>query len=95
VRRLVDGRAQSIEVGDAVLILDDDLAIDDGCLAGELPQSFDHPVVGSGPVPAMSGESLTLALVDDEQGAIAVVLDLVKSSPLRRVVPARVWGFPA
>jgi hypothetical protein len=42
VRRLVDGRAQGLEVGDAVLILDDDLAIDQGRFAGQLAASLDH-----------------------------------------------------
>jgi hypothetical protein len=37
VRRLVYGRAQCVEVGDAVLVLDDDFAIDDAALQGCLP----------------------------------------------------------
>ena len=77
VRRLVDSRAQGIEVGDAVLVLDDDLAIDHGRFAGQLGAGLDHPAIGPGPVPAMAGEGTDLAVIDDDQGAIAVMLDLV------------------
>jgi hypothetical protein len=77
VRRLVNGRAQGIEVGDAILVLDDDLAIKNGGLAGELAGSFDNSAIWSRPVPAMSGQGFNLVLVDDHQGAVAVLLDLV------------------
>jgi len=77
VRRLVDGRAQGIEIGDAALILDDDLAVNDGCLAGEIAGSLDHPAIWPGPVPPMPGECPDSAAIDDDHGAIAVVLDLV------------------
>ena len=46
-------------------------------LAGELGGSLDHPAIWAGPVPAMAGEGPDLAVVDDDQGAVAVMLDLV------------------
>jgi hypothetical protein len=52
VRRFVDSRSQGFEVGDAVFILDDDLAINEGRMAGQLGASIDHPAIGSGPIPA-------------------------------------------
>jgi hypothetical protein len=74
---LVDGRAQRVEVGDAVLVLDEDLAVNEGSLAGELDASLDHPAIGSSPVPAPAGESPDILTVNDDQGAVAIMLDLV------------------
>jgi hypothetical protein len=70
-----------------VLVLDDHLAIDQGRFAGQLAGSLDHPAIGSGPVPAMTREGSDLAAVDDDQGAVAVILDLVNpaSSPRWRL----------
>src|SRR4051794_25011036 len=62
VRRLVDGRAQGIEVGDPVLVLDDDLAVNEGGVAWKLGCSFGHPRVRTCPVPAMPEKALTLPL---------------------------------
>jgi hypothetical protein len=64
----MDVPAQGIEVRDAVLVLDDYLAIDQGRLATELGAGPDHPAIRSRPVPAMTGEGSDLALVDDDQG---------------------------
>jgi hypothetical protein len=75
---LVYGRAQGIEIGDAIFVSNDELAIDQGRFAGELGSNMDHAVVGSGPVSAMTGEGLDVALVDNDQRPVAVVLDLVK-----------------
>ena len=75
-----------IEVGNAVLVLDDDLTINDGRLAGELGGRLDHPPIMSGPVPAMTGEGPGIAALDDNQGAVAVVFDLVNPArPSRRL----------
>ena len=56
VRRRVDRRAEGIEVGEAVLVLNDHLAIDDGTLAGQPAADLDHPAVGPRPVIAVPGE---------------------------------------
>src|SRR5262245_59128734 len=77
VRRLVDGPPQGVEVGDAVLVLDNGLTINQGRFAGELAGSLDHPAIWPGPVPATAGEGPDLAAIDDDQCAVAVVLDLV------------------
>ena len=61
-RALWMAERRGVEVGDAVLVLDNDLAIDEGRFAGELGGSFDHPAIWSGSVPAMAGESPSLAL---------------------------------
>jgi hypothetical protein len=66
-----------MEVGNAILVLDDDLAIDQGCLAGKLGRSFDYPAIRTGPVPPMPGKGPDFAAVNDDQGAVAVMLDLV------------------
>ena len=85
VRRRVDGRSKGIEIGDAVLILDDHLAIDQGRFAGQLAASIDHPPIGPRPVITVAGEGSDLAAIDDYQGAIAVVFDLVNPAlPCRR-----------
>ena len=67
-----------IEVGNAVLVLDDDLTINDGRLAGELGGRLDHPPIS--PVQLMTGEGPGIAALDDNQGAVAVMLDLVNPS---------------
>ena len=66
-----------MEVGDAILILDDDFAIDDSRLTRESRDSLDYPAIGAGPIPSMPGEGPDLAAVDDDEGAVAVMLDLV------------------
>jgi len=73
----VDGGAQGIEVGETILVLYDDLAIQQRCLAGELGGGIDNPPIRPCPVPAMAGECSDLVLIDDDQHAVAVVLDLV------------------
>src|SRR5262245_56362861 len=47
VRRLVDSRAQGVEVGEAVLVLDNHLTIHQGGFAGELGAGLDWPPIGS------------------------------------------------
>ena len=49
VARLVDSRAQGIEVGDAILVLDNDFAIDDSRLTRESRDSLDYPRGRSNP----------------------------------------------
>jgi hypothetical protein len=46
VRRRVDGGAERIEVGDAVLVLEDDLTVDQGSLTAQLAASIDRPAIG-------------------------------------------------
>jgi hypothetical protein len=75
--RLVDGRAERIEVRNAVLVLDDYLTVEYGSRAGELAASLHHPTIWSGPVPPMAREGSDGALVGDDKGAVAVVLDLM------------------
>jgi len=57
--------------------LDDNLTIDQGRPAEEFGAGLDHPAIGPSPVPAMTGKRPDVASVDDNQGAITVVLDLV------------------
>jgi hypothetical protein len=45
VPRPVDGRAEGVKIGDAVLVLDNHLAIEQGGFAGELGAGLDHPPV--------------------------------------------------
>jgi hypothetical protein len=74
---LVDGRAQRVEVRDAVPVPDNKLAIDQRCLAWQLGGSIDHATIGSCPIPAMTGIGSDPALLDDDQRPVAVVLDLM------------------
>jgi hypothetical protein len=67
----MDRRTQGIEIGDAIFILDDELAIDQGRLAGSLAAA------STTPVSAMAREGPHSALVDDDQRAIAIMLDLM------------------
>ena len=54
--------------------------------AGQLAAGLDHPPIGSRPVIAVAGEGADLAAIDDDQGAIAVILDLVNPAlPGRRL----------
>jgi hypothetical protein len=71
MRRLVDSRAERVEVRNAVLVLDNGLTIDQGRFTGELAGSLDNPAIGSGPVPAMTREGPDSAAIDDDRGAIA------------------------
>jgi hypothetical protein len=77
VRRRVDSRAQGMEIGDAVLVLDDHLAIDQSRFAGQPGAGIDNPLIGPRPVIAVAGEGTDLATFDDDQGAVTIVLDLV------------------
>jgi hypothetical protein len=42
-----------------------------------LPQASTRPAIGPRPVIAVSGEGADLTAIDDDQGAIAVIFDLV------------------
>jgi hypothetical protein len=66
-----------VKIGDAVLVLDDHLAIDQGRFAGQLAASIDHPPIGPRPVITVAGEGPDLTAIDNDQGAVAVMLDLV------------------
>ena len=76
-RKAKERVAIGIEIRNAVLVLDDDLAIDQCRLAGQLGGGLDNPLVRSGPVPVMPGEGPDLAVIDNDQGAVAVMLNLV------------------
>jgi hypothetical protein len=56
--------------------------------------SLDHPAIWTGPVPAMTGEGPVFATVDDDQGAVAVILDLVNpgSSEVSAVAVIRIMA---
>jgi hypothetical protein len=96
VRRRIDGRAERIEVGDAVLALDDDLTVNQRRLARQRGGGVDNPVIRSGPIPTGAGIGPDLALVDDDQGAITVILDLVDPPlPVRARVQGPGSGFRA
>ena len=85
VRRFVDGRPEGFKVGDALLILDHDLAIDQGSLPAQLAASIDNPAIWPGPIPAGAGIGPDLALV---------ILDLMDpASPRWRPGPGS--GFRA
>ena len=43
----------------------------------ELAAGLDHPPIGPRPIIAVSGKGTDQAAINDDQGAIAVVLDLV------------------
>jgi hypothetical protein len=93
VRRRVDSRSKGIEIGDAVLVLDDHLAIDQGRFAGQPGARLDHPPIGPRLIIAVAGKGADHAAIDDEQGAIddeqgaiAVIFDLVNPAlPGRRL----------
>jgi hypothetical protein len=53
VRRFVDGRPESFKVGDAALVLDNDLAVDQRRLTGQLGGGIDHRRYG--PVQSLPG----------------------------------------
>jgi hypothetical protein len=79
-------RTEGVEVRHPILILDHHLAIDQGRFAGQPGAGVDHPAIGRSPVIAVPGESADMAAVDDDQGAIAIVLDLVNPTvPGRRL----------
>jgi hypothetical protein len=86
VRCLVDDRAQGKKVGDAVLVLDGHLTIDQSRFAGQPGAILDHPPIGSRPVIPVPGEGADLAAIDNDQGAIAVIFDVVNPAiPGRRL----------
>jgi hypothetical protein len=84
MRRFVDGRPEGFKVGDALLILDHDFAIDQGSLTVQVGASIDNPAIWSGPISAGAWIGSDPALVDDDQGSIAVILDLVNPTSPRR-----------
>ena len=61
----------------------------------KLGTGLDHPAIWACPVPAMSGKGPDPAPINRDQGAVAVVLDLVNPVRRRRAVPAQASGFPA
>jgi hypothetical protein len=82
VRRFVDGRSEGFKVGDALLILDHDLAINQGSLTAQVGASIDNPAIWSGPISAGAGVGPNLALVDDDQGAMpSYLISCIQPSP--------------
>ena len=73
----VNGCLQGCKVGEAVLVLDDDLAVDKGRLALEFEAGLDHAPVLVAPVMAAAGECAYVAAIDPQQSAEAVVFDFV------------------
>ena len=72
-----------MEIANALLILHHHLTIKDGRLAAEFAGSLDDAAIGIGPVITVPGKGSDLAPIDDDQGAIAVVLDLVNPTGAR------------
>jgi hypothetical protein len=56
MRRLIDDRSQDAEIRDAVLVLDNNPAIDQGGYAGELGAGLNHPPIGPGSVITVPGK---------------------------------------
>jgi hypothetical protein len=68
-----------------MLVLYDDLAVDQGRAAAQRPAGFNHSAVLVSPIMAATGEGVDISSVDPEQGAEAIVLDLVNPTvALRR-----------
>lgn len=78
MRFVVNRRSQRTEIGDAALVLDDHLAVDDGRSARQPPGGSNDRAVPVGPIGPPAGERSGGAAIDDEQGAVPVVLDLVE-----------------
>ena len=57
------------------------------------PANSNSPLIGSRPVIAVPGEGADLAAIDDDQGAIAVVFDLVNPAIPGRRLPDRERNF--
>ena len=60
-----------------MLVLDHRLAIEHRGLAGQLATGIDNPPISGRPIIAVSGEGADLAAINNDEGAIAVVLDLM------------------
>jgi hypothetical protein len=75
LRRRVDGRTEGVKIGDAVLVLDDHLAIDQDRFAGQLAASLDRPPIGPRPVIAIPGEGADLA---SRESSLAQSVDQVR-----------------
>src|SRR4051812_3246997 len=60
VRRRVDRRAESIEISEAMLVLDHHLAINHGSFAGQPGASIGNPLIAPRPVIAVAGEGADL-----------------------------------
>jgi hypothetical protein len=78
IRLVGHGAIQRLEVRTAMLVLDDDLAIDHGAPTADLRSVAGDPRVFLGPVMAIAAEGARLAAVDNQLRPVAVVLDLVE-----------------
>ena len=78
VRLGMDGMAERVEIGAAVIGLHDEFAVEDGGAAAQPLRFLDDRRIERGPVVAASGEGARLAVLHDQQRAVAVVLDLVQ-----------------
>ena len=75
-------RLQMVEIGDAAVVLDDDLAVDQGRAEPELGERVGDAAKARRPVEPVPCQQPHLVAVDARLDAIAVVLDLV--NPVRR-----------
>jgi hypothetical protein len=80
VRRSVNGRTQGVKIGDAMLVLDDDLAIEESSSTVQPAACINDSAICRRPVIAVSGEGSDPPLIDDNQGAVAVILNLMNPS---------------
>jgi hypothetical protein len=84
---------QSVKVGKAVLVLNHHLTIEHRGLAAQLATRIDNPAISRRPVIAIPGEGAHLATIDDDQGAVAVVLDLMNPPFSGRWFRHQSWDF--
>ena len=82
-----------MEIDDAALVLHNHLAIVQGYFAGQLAAGLDHSPICPRPVMAIAGKSVDLAVIDDDQGAIAVILDPMKPASPGWRLRDRGWNF--
>src|SRR5258708_9352464 len=83
-------RLQIVEAGNALLILDDDFAVDQGRTDPKAPDPVPDAAKTRRPVERLAGEQPRLAPVDARLDSIAVVLDLVNPFwTARRLVAGR------
>src|SRR5215831_9073874 len=86
-------RLQIVEVGDAGVVFDDDLAIDQRGAETKLGERISNAAKAHGPVERFSGEQTRRTAVDARLNPVAVMLDLV--NPFRPAWRLPAWQCPA
>jgi hypothetical protein len=94
VRLPVDRLSQGSEVGNALLVLHDDLAIDERRAAAQLAAGLHHWRIFVAPVETIAGQCPNIAAVDAQERKATIVLNLVNPAPplagSRESI--RIWG---